>query len=69
VNLLFVTPGSVEALPALALVVRHRAEPAVLAVGGARAVAAVWSAEPVRAGAHVVTNAEAAVFTFRGTRN
>ena len=68
-NLLFVAGDAVESLPALAKVVRHGAEAAVLAVGRAGPVAAVWTAEAVRAGANVVADAKAAVFAFRLTRN
>ena len=63
------TPCSVESLPALAKVVWHRAQAAVLAVGRARPVAAVRPAESVRAGANVVADAKPAVFAFRLTRN
>ena len=68
-NLLFVTSGSVKALSALAKVVRHCAEPAVLAVSRTGSIPTIRPAEPVRARAYVVSDAEAAVFTFGLARN
>ena len=63
------TPGAVEALAALAPVLWHGALAAVVAGGRARAVAAVDAAEAVRAGADVVADAKASVFTSRAARN
>ena len=55
------TPDSVVALGALALVGGHGADAAVLAVGRARPLAAVAAREAVRAGAEVGPDADPAV--------
>ena len=57
------TPDSVVALGALALVGGHGADAAVLAVGRAGALAAVAPREAVRAGAEVGPDADPAVRT------
>ena len=59
------TPDSVVALGALALVGGHGADAAVLAVSRARPLAAVAPREAVRAGAEVGPDADPAVRTAR----
>ena len=69
IHLLFLTALSVVSRRALALVGWHGADSSVLAVGGARAVAAVRAAEPVRTRTHIVPDANPAVRANRVTRN
>ncbi len=68
-NLLFVASCSVKALPALAEVIRHCTEPAVLTVGRTGSIPTIRPAEPVRARADVVSYTESSILAFWLARN
>ena len=68
-HLLFVASFPIESVSALAFVVRHGADAAVLALDRAGPVAAIGAAEAVRTGANIVANTQASIGAAGLTRN